>query len=1326
MKKIKITIFFFILLTILMSLYSCLPKNNISSSDSSGVNKPPIAEFSYAPTEVVEGREVEFNPTLSNDTEDTDANLSARWDFDGDGVWDIDYSEGKKAIDKVRHIYTTPGKYKVVLEVKDKEGEISQKEKEITVELAPPQNLRITGKGDTWIQLGWIDVSNNEDSYKIYRDGVEIEVLGSNAEEYTDTGIDFSATHTYSVVAYRGEEYSKSSELEIGINLDQKIKIEEIEVTIPGTYTGNEIVIENEGIVGEDLGEYEIESEGYKIYVGGADGELEDLPVEIKYESENNEESVLMTYIEGVGWIPLLTAKDSEGNIYTYLNDFEIINTTEQSGIIAKARKKSTESTTQENKKISGTNNDLLSKILDKKVNKGTVENTKGNYSINSFLSNFTVETPGFDPSINGLKFYNYPEYLYNVDHPLLMNFNLTEEEKAGLCFGMSATVKGLFKYNLPSDKPFDDNDIDFEGNEICDFADWDYGLENEIVSQELLEFVKDQQYTQTWANFLAATEAFFGSLEPAKINISNFNFAFIKMKLSNNNEKPSIIVLRNFSGAHAVVAYKIENYGLLGKVYVYDPNHPNEEKLITLLMGSITTDEYSKYLYFMDYSINYIDPKGIEDYENLVDKIYIPRFFPLDLGAHYYTNNKTVRLKWWYHAKPNENPSTKIWKAEGSDIYNLLREQSAPSEEQDLYEDSDVLEGKVYRYKIGYDTNRQSTERYVKTVDFEVNPVSGTNITPGQDINLTINSPDGSYGEWIVLVYNFNFDAWVKIGKLTGTNCTVSVPYDTNYINDDIMHIRVVGYKDNGWQSYFAVKDLEYVVQEGNNPPTTSSNPSPVNGATDVSLTPTLTWEASDPDGDSITFDVYFGTSSNPPLVVSNLTTNSYTPGTLNSNTTYYWKIVAKDGKGGVTEGPVWSFTTQNYSSIQEPLVEWQKALGGSGNDWAESIQQTNDGGYIVVGFATSNDGDVSGNHGLEDYLIAKLDTEGNIEWQKALGGSLDDYAYSVQQTSDGGYIVAGYTQSNDGDVSGNHGELGYDYWIVKLDSNGNIEWKKTLGGSDYDKAYSIQQTNDGGYIVVGHTWSNDGDVSGNHGGEDYWVVKLDSNGYIEWQKALGGSNYDNAYSIQQTNDGGYIVAGWASSTDGDVSGNHGGLDYWIVKLDAYGNIIWQKCLGGSERDWAESIQQTKDGGYIVAGYTESNDGDVSGNHGRADYWIVKLDAYGNIIWQKCLGGSDDDWAYSIQQTNDGGYIVAGWASSTDGDVSGNHGGLDYWIVKLDSNGNIIWQKALGGSDYDYAYSIQQTNDGGYIVAGRTYSNDGDVSGNHGGWDYWIVKLGF
>ena len=409
-----------------------------------------------------------------------------------------------------------------------------------------------------------------------------------------------------------------------------------------------------------------------------------------------------------------------------------------------------------------------------------------------------------------------------------------------------------------------------------------------------------------------------------------------------------------------------------------------------------------------------------------------------------------------------------------------------------------------------------------------------------------------------------------------------------------------------------------------------------------------------------------------------------------------------------------------------QAPPIQWEKSLGGIGSDINFSIQQTTDGEYITIGYSNSNDNDVTGNHGENDYWVVKLDSIGNILWQKSLGGTGDDIAYFIQQTTDKGYIIAGESNSTDGDVTGNHG--GYDYWIVKLDSIGNIQWEKSFGGTSDEEAYCVQQTTDGGYVVAGWSRSTDGDVTGNHGSYDYWIVKLNTIGNILWQKCLGGTAGELAYFTQQTTDGGYIIAGWTRSTDGDVIGNHagGGEDYWIVKLDSSGTLKWQKCLGGTGDELTHSIQQTNDNGYIVGGWSPSDDGDVTGNHGLDDYWIVKLDSIGNIQWQKSLGGTNIDFGgYSIQQTNDNGYVVTGSSQSNDSDVTGNHGGKDYWVVKLDSIGNIQWQKSLGGTNSEGAHSVQETTDGGYIISGSSNSTDGDVTGNHGGYDYWIVKLG-
>jgi hypothetical protein len=413
--------------------------------------------------------------------------------------------------------------------------------------------------------------------------------------------------------------------------------------------------------------------------------------------------------------------------------------------------------------------------------------------------------------------------------------------------------------------------------------------------------------------------------------------------------------------------------------------------------------------------------------------------------------------------------------------------------------------------------------------------------------------------------------------------------------------------------------------------------------------------------------------------------------------------------------------------SSAAEPNnIEWQNCLGGSNNDFAGSIQQTNDGGYVLAGNTVSNDGNVRGNLGSSDFWVVKLSSSRAIQWQKCLGGSYEDKANCIRQTADGGYIVVGDTRSNDGDVSGNHGLS--DVWAVKLNSSGAIEWQKSLGGSSEDGANSVRQTSDDGYVIAGYTQSSNGDVSENHGKYDYWVVKLNPTGAIEWQKCLGGSGPDWAESIQQTSDDGYIVAGYTESNDSDVIGNHGGIydDFWVVKLDSTGSMEWQKCLGGSSDDFAYDMKQTSDGGYIVAGASVSTNGDVTGNHGGYydDFWVVKLDSTGAMEWQKSLGGANTDNAHSIQQTTDGGYIVAGSTNSNDSNVMGNHGNYDFLAVKLNSSGVIQWQRCLGGSKEDAATSIFESSDRGYILSGYSLSNDFNVKGNQGGYDYWMAKI--
>ena len=400
------------------------------------------------------------------------------------------------------------------------------------------------------------------------------------------------------------------------------------------------------------------------------------------------------------------------------------------------------------------------------------------------------------------------------------------------------------------------------------------------------------------------------------------------------------------------------------------------------------------------------------------------------------------------------------------------------------------------------------------------------------------------------------------------------------------------------------------------------------------------------------------------------------------------------------------------------------QKTFGGRLTETVSQINATLDSGFIVAANTSSLNGDISGYHeGFgSDCWITKLNKANQLQWQRTIGGSGNDVATAVRATADSGFIVAGYSNSNDGDIRGNHG--GYDFLVVKLDKNDSILWQKSIGGNGDDFATDIKQTNDGGFIVAGYSNSSDSLVSGNHGANDFWMVKLTADGTIQWQKSYGGTSDDKAISIQQTSDDGYIVAGFSNSNDGDLTNNNGNNDFWLIKLTANGTLQWQKSLGGSSNDFATAVLQLIDGGFMVVGYTFSIDGDVTNNHGNTDYWLVKLDGNGNLKWQRTYGGSENDYARSVIQTKDGGYLVGGYTASIDGDVTSNQGMDDEWVIRTDSLGNQLWQKTLGGSNNDRLFSIANADGTNLSLIGITNSTDGDIPKNQGSYDCWVVKM--
>ncbi len=441
------------------------------------------------------------------------------------------------------------------------------------------------------------------------------------------------------------------------------------------------------------------------------------------------------------------------------------------------------------------------------------------------------------------------------------------------------------------------------------------------------------------------------------------------------------------------------------------------------------------------------------------------------------------------------------------------------------------------------------------------------------------------------------------------------------------------------------------------------------------------------------------------------------------------------------------------NFVSIsaQAPAIVWQKRMGGNNWNLGSNMCSTFDGGFFVAGRSSSNAiyEKTENSRGGSDYWVLKLDSNGVIEWDKTIGGAQsngqisneNDIMGAAKQTPDGGYILCG---SSDSPISGEKTESCrgyYDYWIVKLNNMGTIEWQRTLGGNLQDECRTIINTLDGGYMLAGFSYSNiSGDkTEDSRGLADIWLVKLNATGSIEWQKTIGGNSYENIgiNGIIQNLDGTYVIATGSSS---DISGektenSRGSSDIWLLKLDSSGNILLQKTIGGSGEDQSIGIIATNDGNYLINGTSKSP---ISGEktdycRGGTDGWFLKVDASFTIIWQKTYGGNSDDY-FTGYQCNDNGFIVSGGSLSG---VSGEKitpvsGYTDAWILKLSETGNIQWQKTIGGyspgiyGGLDGLASIIQLLDSSFVLFGGTNS---DISGDivdfpRGNTDYWLVKL--
>ncbi|CAI8419951.1 MAG: Uncharacterised protein [Flavobacterium sp. SCGC AAA160-P02] len=409
---------------------------------------------------------------------------------------------------------------------------------------------------------------------------------------------------------------------------------------------------------------------------------------------------------------------------------------------------------------------------------------------------------------------------------------------------------------------------------------------------------------------------------------------------------------------------------------------------------------------------------------------------------------------------------------------------------------------------------------------------------------------------------------------------------------------------------------------------------------------------------------------------------------------------------------------------------VAFVKTFGGSKNDVAKSAYATSDGGFVVLAYTQSTDGDVTGKEGDSfDYWILKFDSEADLQWSKTYGGTGDDRGSDIIQTSDGGFALLGYTDSVDGDVTASQGLR--DFWIVKTDAFGNISWQKSFGFSGIDQGTKILETSDNHLLLSGILdvtasggQGNFGRFSTRHAGGDYWSIKISSNGDIVWSKFYGGSFTDNPQGVIENSRNEFIIVGGSDSNDVDITNNKGSYDFWVVKSDHEGEIIWEKSYGGSEIDEARGIISSEEGSYVIVGDTRSNDQDISLNNGAADLWIIKITEDGDILWNHSYGGSSFDVPRSIAKTLDNGYIISGSSRSSDGDVSKNNGQNDAWIVKTTNDGQLVWEKSIGGSEIDFCYDSVQLNDGSLIAVGETYSSDGDILENKGFADVLIIKM--
>lgn len=404
-------------------------------------------------------------------------------------------------------------------------------------------------------------------------------------------------------------------------------------------------------------------------------------------------------------------------------------------------------------------------------------------------------------------------------------------------------------------------------------------------------------------------------------------------------------------------------------------------------------------------------------------------------------------------------------------------------------------------------------------------------------------------------------------------------------------------------------------------------------------------------------------------------------------------------------------------------PGLAWQGCYGGSGYDSGGAVASTENGDLYIASYTQSNNGQVSGNHGGGDIWVVKLDEDGGLQWQRCLGGSGSDSPAGIHATSDGGAIVIGTTSSNDGDVGGNHGSS--DAWAAELNGQGVMEWQRCYGGSGAETIRMSKRKSDGNIVLVGSSRNANGDVTSNAGSADLWVVEIDAFGDIVWQRSYGGPGEDTGWALALDEAGGLLALGIVATNGGLVQGVHGGNDIWAVRISATGDVAWQRCLGGTAYDWGFNAIQASNDDWLVCGMTESSDGDVEGHHAQNDAWLIRLNDDGGIEWQRPIGGTGSESFSAISELADGSILLRGSTDSSDGDIQGAPQLSDGWLLNVSADGSTInWQALYGGSLSDGFFRLEGLASMGLVIAGSTSSNDGDVSGNHGDLDTWLARI--